>query len=192
MSTVSKNALKFAEQFSELKPGGIRDMRDSIKKNISLVESALSSGRAVFGRLAWNGWPHIVSGRQNRTVHDRGQQRSLALPKGRDKLHSTWLDILQFLRKFGGSLKLVGCPEYQQAAMLVILYRKWVAEEDSKRMLVGTVAPVVVETVVETDAEREARDALEEAAFEKQALGEEVEVEKMEITIELSDDEEWD
>ena len=193
MTSVSKNAMKFAEQFEKLKSGGCKDMRDSVYKNIKLVKEGLASGKAVFQRMGWNGWHHIVSGRKNITAHERGQQTSLALPKGRgDALHHTWLDILQFLRKFGGSLKLVGCPEYQQAAMLVILYRKWLAEEDSKRLLVGVEEEiVVVEEKVETDVERAAREALEEEAFEKQQNGEEPAVPKIEIEIDFSDDEEW-
>jgi hypothetical protein len=90
-------------------------------------------------------------------------------------------------------LKLVGCPEYQQAAMLVILYRKWLAEEDSKRLLVGTEdVPVVVEKEVESDADRAAREALEEEAFEQKQTGETDAEPKMVIEIDLSDDEEWD
>jgi len=189
----SKNAMKFAEQFTKLKTGGSKDMRDSVWKNIQLVNDALASGKAVFERLTNNGWQHKVSGRQNRTVHERGQQTSLAIPKGRgDVLHHTWLDIIQFLRKFKGSLKLVGCPEYQQAAMLVILYRKWLAEEDSKRLLVGTEdGPVVVEKEVESDADRAAREALEEEAFEQKQTGETEAEPKMVIEIDFSDDEEW-
>ena len=191
MSTVSKNAMKFAEQFAQIKTGGNKDMRDSVYKNIQLVKAGLATGKAVFQRLSWNGWHHLVAGRENKTVHERGQHISLAKPKGRsDVLHHTWLDILQFLRKFSGSLKLVGCPEYQQAAMLVILYRKWVAEEDSKKMLVGMEdVPEVVEKVVESDADRAAREALEEDAFENQLSGVTDKIET--IVIEFSDDEEW-
>ena len=103
--------MKFAEQFTQLKTGGSKDMRDSVWKNIQLVNEALASGKAVFARLANNGWQHKVSGRQNRTVHERGQQTSLAIPKGRgDVLHHTWLDILQFLRKFKGSFEISRVP----------------------------------------------------------------------------------
>jgi len=193
MSAVSKSAIKFAEQFAELKRGGCKDMRDSVYKNIKLVQAGLASGKAVFQRLGWNGWHHKVSGRKNHTAHERAQQISFALPKGRgDALHHTWLDVLQFLRKFGGILKLVGCPEYQQAAMLVILYRKWVAEEDSKHVMVDVIEVKVVKKKGETDAEREARDLLDEEAFEKQQNGESDVVPTIEISIDLSDDEEWD
>ena len=192
MTSVSKNAMKFAEQFAGLKNGGCKDMRDSVYKNIKLVQEGLASGKAVFQRMSWNGWHHIVSGRKNKTVQERGQQTSLAQPKGRgDALHHTWLDILQFLRKFGGKLRLVGCPEYQQAAMLVILYRKWLAEEDSKQVMVEVEEVKVVKKKEETYAEREARYLLEEEAFEKQQNGEVDEVQKIEISIDLSDDEEW-
>ena len=176
----------FAEQFERLKPGGNRDMRNRVHQNIKLVQKGLASGKVVFQRLGWNGWHHIITSASK-------QQVGLARPKGRsDVLHHTWLDILQFLKESAGKLKLVGCPEYQQAAMLVILYRKWIAEEDGNMMLVGTEdVPVVVEKVVESDADRAAREALEEEAFENQQSGETEPDTKMVIEIEFSDDEEW-
>ena len=51
--------------------------------------------------------------------------------------------------------------------------------------------PVVVEKEVESDADRAAREALEEDAFEQQTGETEAEP-KMVIEIEFSDDEEWD